>query len=788
MAKDKIVLDLEVNGLSDIQSANTELSKLEQTAEELKKQLSSMDEGTDSFKQVNKQLQDTTKQINLLKDAAGDLDLDAKFDDIYEAGAPLSGRLGELEDRMYELALAGLQNTEGFKQLQEEAVNIRQTIIRVDESIDDLAANKGLASFGQQLRGVGESLLTLDFDRAAVQAQSLANSAKNISFDNAAKSVKNLGSTFINLGKALLANPLFLLAAAIVAIVLVVKELMDEIGLTKVIMEQFGKVLDVLMIPIKALIQGLKDLTDWLGWTSNAAEDAAEKKATSLESAAERGKVATDTLVAALDHEIRMMELNGESAVELKKKRLQALAEQAEAEARAANARLQSAKLSGELDAAEMKALQDKVDATKAAYRAALNEIEYFNAESEKLRQEAEKKEKEEQDKKNKEAADKAREAREKRLAAEKEYNENRLSAERLIEDLRIENIENDTERELEANRVKYERLIADTISNQDLLETEKQKIIDQYREAQKTKDEEIRQAEAEEQAEKAKEEAEKEAERLEQRQEFLTGKEAEYKLLDAERRNAEYEVERLNEQARFEAELATFQEALNNKLITEEEYARLRQEAIENNEANITDITARENKARLDEQRRIEEMKVGAVFNGLQSVANLITLFAGKNKKAAKAAFNLNKGIQIAQATVDTYKSAVTAYASQLIPGDPTSPIRGGFAAAAAVTTGLLNIAKIASAKFDEGGGGSVPSGGAASVNIPPAPAQTPPPAPTPPDLQLTNQEQAGSEGGEEQAAGVRQVTEVRAIVVESDITSTQNRLSTYQERSEIG
>jgi hypothetical protein len=44
-----------------------------------------------------------------------------------------------------------------------------------------------------------------------------------------------------------------------------------------------------------------------------------------------------------------------------------------------------------------------------------------------------------------------------------------------------------------------------------------------------------------------------------------------------------------------------------------------------------------------------------------------------------------------------------------------------------------------------------------------------------------------AGSTGGRTQAEGERQQT-VKAIVVESDITNTQNRLSTYQTRSEIG
>ena len=43
------------------------------------------------------------------------------------------------------------------------------------------------------------------------------------------------------------------------------------------------------------------------------------------------------------------------------------------------------------------------------------------------------------------------------------------------------------------------------------------------------------------------------------------------------------------------------------------------------------------------------------------------------------------------------------------------------------------------------------------------------------------------GSEGGGLQLYGSRQ-TPVKSYVVESDITNTQNRLNTYQQRAEIG
>ena len=58
---------------------------------------------------------------------------------------------------------------------------------------------------------------------------------------------------------------------------------------------------------------------------------------------------------------------------------------------------------------------------------------------------------------------------------------------------------------------------------------------------------------------------------------------------------------------------------------------------------------------------------------------------------------------------------------------------------------------------------------------------------APTPPSLSLFGQALPGSEGAGQQGPGMRQQT-IRAVVVESDITGTQNRLQNYQQRAEVG
>ena len=71
------------------------------------------------------------------------------------------------------------------------------------------------------------------------------------------------------------------------------------------------------------------------------------------------------------------------------------------------------------------------------------------------------------------------------------------------------------------------------------------------------------------------------------------------------------------------------------------------------------------------------------------------------KQNETKKKAFNTQKAFNIAMAVADTSSATMKAYASQLIPGDPTSIIRAKIAAGLAATFGALQIATIASQKF---------------------------------------------------------------------------------------
>lgn len=65
------------------------------------------------------------------------------------------------------------------------------------------------------------------------------------------------------------------------------------------------------------------------------------------------------------------------------------------------------------------------------------------------------------------------------------------------------------------------------------------------------------------------------------------------------------------------------------------------------------------------------------------------------------KRRFEQQKALQLASATAELYRTAFLAYGSQLVIGDPTSPIRAQIAQGIALAAGLANIAMIAKQQF---------------------------------------------------------------------------------------
>ena len=169
-----------------------------------------------------------------------------------------------------------------------------------------------------------------------------------------------------------------------------------------------------------------------------------------------------------------------------------------------------------------------------------------------------------------------------------------------------------------------------------------------------------------------------------------------------------------------------------------------------------------------IQKEKERNRQKIAMAYDTLNVIQSFTELFGKKNEAAAKRAFQINKQAQAAQAIITTYQGATSAYASQIIPFDPTSIIRGYIAAGIVIAAGLANVAKIESQKF-EGGGTS----GGGSFSAPSVGGSSPVTSFTQPQTNLNQQNQTPMV--------------IQNHIVESEMTGVQNRVKFLENASVI-
>ena len=492
------------------------------------------------------------------------------------------------------------------------------------------------------------------------------------------KGIKGMGTAF----KALLANPVVAVIAAIVAgLTLLFKAFTSTKGGAEKfeqVMAGVGAVMDVLRDRVLKI--GGAILKFFSGDFKGAAEDAkAAFSGMGAEIAAEF-QAAADATAVLQRVEDDMRKLNVERAKQNAlisdaklvindenksyEERLKALEEVRKAEVELAE---QERKLAEERYNA-LKALADLSDSTKEQ----LDEL---------AAAEAEMYAKQEQSKnKQKELFDQEKSLRDRARAERKAAQKERMDALATYEDMReqfllkqiedeeeqaIKSVEIDAEKQKKAINMlkitgeKKKELLA-------LLETEtEQQISDIQKTYQDQRDQEA--------------EARRETETADKLKELDTYIALEEMKRDADGVLREEELENLEEflQQKMEIEL-------ENLDLSEEEKALI----IANYEEQITQIkkdNADAQNAIGTKKAEIERKNAEVAIGALTAVSQL----AGESTL-------LGKATAVAAATVQTYLAAQSAYASQLIPGDPSSPVRATIAAAVAVAAGLANIAQI--------------------------------------------------------------------------------------------
>lgn len=251
--------------------------------------------------------------------------------------------------------------------------------------------------------------------------------------------------------------------------------------------------------------------------------------------------------------------------------------------------------------------------------------------------------------------------------------------------------------------------------------------------------------------------------EELENYQAFLDAKQAMYaESISAENLLIQSQIEKLQELADAQAaagmdNTGTLESIEDLKLQMEEN-----NEAILKNEKDTLKAKAKANeeyaKQEKLQEKQLTEYKLSMASNVLGSLSSIL----GEQTAAGKAA-------AVAQATIDTYMAANSAYSA--MAGIPVvGPALGAAAAAAAVIAGIANVKKILSTSTDGSNASSViGSGAAATPNVNLADAMP---------VQYTRELLTDTET-------TNMNREQRVYVLESDITDTQDKVAVTESNS---
>lgn len=732
-----------------------------------------------------------------------------------EVEIPLKlGGIGAIKAELKSLkgAIAEATDPADIARLSQRAGELKDQLSDANEAVNTFATGSKFEQVSNSLGGIKDSLLSLDFE----EAQQKANVFKNViggidpkmiagGFKSLTGVIMTMGSAFVSLGATILANPIFLLVAVIVAIVAAILIFLHKIGVLQ-------KVLDFLMIPINALIDGLKALGDYLGLTSYAADENAEKMAKANEKTAESSKKRADKISEGYDQEIAMAKIAGKDTTQLELDKSRALEKEAILRKSKAKKALEAMRHQEGEEATKKRAeLRKQIEEENKIIRGGVNERKRIKAQELADEKEADKK-----------AADEAAAAAEKAREKAKQNAKNRLDNARTLRDFELSQIKDANAREVAIVNEKYARLMNDLKNDANKTAEEKAKFNAMYLTQQqqeldklsadktKTEQDNLKKGNdliADLQLQMMEEGTEKELAMTKAKYDKLRAQtladvtltEDQKKVLtqlyndqeaaeNQKRADAKLKQQQALAKTLADSELTEDQKKLQALKTKYEEELKLAEgnEILKaalkaKYEADETKIVKDAALAKIEaaQKERDARLQLAAdIANGIQTVG---AAFIKDQKKLEK----FNKSMALVQIGIDTGKAI-----SSLVAASNANSLNGVTAGAAGVAqfaTGIIQIAtNIAKAKqiltsggtpTSGGGGGGGTGGGGESANV----AQSVPQA-----AQLFGSANAGgtmSAGGTTNESSMT----VTAVVSETQVTNVQNKINKINKNAEL-
>ena len=680
------------------------------------------------------------KSMDALEKATNDVS--KSFADVYGDLQPLTTRMGEAEDRLYELANAGKTTTQEYKDLLKSVGDFRKVQISTDMAVDAAATTMG-QKLGGALGGVSSGFTAVSGVMGAFGTQSeevekaLLKVQSAMAIQQGIQGIKESVSSFRELGAVIKANSVFqkIMTAAQYAYNLAMS--LNPIGA-------------IIAATIALIAVGYKLITMFQASTEATAKNelAVKKNDAALKQQIKTSERASEALKTKNGHEYEMAKASGAST-----KALRALAlKHAEEEIALNKASLATAKNTYEKNKNTLASLINSgaTDELIEKQREITTESRKASAE-ERKDLEAAIKNKKDIVRKNavevrQELTDnntKSKDANKAHNQAIKQQNEEAAKAEKdriktlneniasLQEEARVSKL-TDEQKEVDAIDKKYTKLIEDGKKSKidvTLLEEEKRLAL-----AGITKKyDDLEQVAKDEKTAKEKEKIANEKAVLEE----LTLSEEEFKL---QKLTAQYEADQL-----------LYKDNKEILKALDEKYSKDK-ENLENQE--------------LANKRERTKKGIDMAMSALSILNDAFQMSAGKSEKDQRKAFKAQKAFNLASAVTNTYLAvtgALTAGGNPIKLATGMQFVEAGIAAA----TGAIQIAKIASTQFTGGGTPSADTGGGGGATAPTMSA---------PQFNVVGQ------SGVNQLASLNQQP-IQAYVVSGQVTSQQaldrNRLA---------
>jgi len=247
--------------------------------------------------------------------------------------AAIKAELKDLKNK-----IADSTDPEQISAYADRAGDLQKKLMGINAQINKFKEGSNFEQVTNSFNDMKTSIMNLDFAKANKDSANFAQSIKGLKPEDLTKHFKgfigtifNVGKAFVALGTTILANPIFLLVAAITAIVVAIGVWMNK-------MEMLQPILDGIKAAIGGLIDGFYYLTDAIGITSHAEEEQAAKQKAQTEAQianidrqieAEERKKATITNAFNLrdnqfKRDIDLAKAEGKNTYELEKQRIKA--------------------------------------------------------------------------------------------------------------------------------------------------------------------------------------------------------------------------------------------------------------------------------------------------------------------------------------------------------------------------------------------------------------------------------------------------------------------------------